>query len=254
MSAVSSAIVKTILELQKLPSLSNFSLAGGTNLAIRYNHRISDDIDMFCYDIIGKAGFQKIEEEVKQYFGKRARSFDDPCDINDQYTFLRFYVDAEDGTMIKVDLLQNMKSIYDVEIIEDIRLYSIKDIGLFKLLTLSNRSTKKDIYDLDFITNDVKLTSLFEELKLKISRFDKEEHKTIFDLDNNKSVIENIDLLIEFDNTFGSSKSPTHSHDNIKIAEENKTWFQAKISWKSKVRELFRYLGKDFPGPKGIKL
>ena len=96
MSAVSSAIVKTILELQKLPSLSNFSLAGGTNLAIRYNHRISDDIDMFCYDIIGKAGFQKIEEEVKQYFGKRARSFDDPCDINDQYTFLRFYVDAED--------------------------------------------------------------------------------------------------------------------------------------------------------------
>lgn len=254
MSAVSPAIVKTILQLQSLPSLANFSLGGGTNLAIRYNHRISDDIDMFCSDIIGKEGFNKIEEEVKKHFGKHARNFDDPCDINDQYTFLRFYVDAEDGTMIKVDLLQNMKSIYDIEIIQDIGLYSIKDIGLFKLVSLSNRSTKKDIYDLDFITNDVKLTCLFEELKLKISQYNKAEHKTIFDLDKNKSVIENINLLIEFDNTLGSSKSPTHSHDNIKIVEGNKTWFQAKISWKSKVRELFRYLGKDFPGPKGVSI
>jgi predicted nucleotidyltransferase component of viral defense system len=166
MNAVSPAIVKIILQLQSLPSLSNFSLAGGTNLPMRYNHRISDDIDMFCSDIIGKEGFQKIEEEVKKNFGKHVRNFDDPCDINDQYTFLRFYIDAEDETIIKVDLLQNMKSMYDIEIIEDIRLFSIMDIGLFKLVSLSNRSTKKDIYDLDFITNDVKPTILFEELKL----------------------------------------------------------------------------------------
>ena len=61
-----------------------------------------------------------------------------------------------------------------------------------------------------------------DEFKVKINQFNKEEQKTIFDLDNNKSVIENIDLLIEFDNTFGSSKSPTHSQYNIKIAAENK--------------------------------
>ena len=53
MSAVSPAIVKTILQLQSLPSLANFSLAGGTNLALQYNHRISDDIDLFCPEING---------------------------------------------------------------------------------------------------------------------------------------------------------------------------------------------------------
>ena len=48
-----------------------------------------------------------------------------------------------------------------------------------------------------------------------------EEEKTIF---------ENIVLLIEFVNTLGSSKSPTHSHDNIKIVEGNKTWLEVKSS------------------------
>jgi len=109
MGAISPANVKTILQLQSLPSLSNFSLAGGTNLALQYNHRISDDIDLFCSEIIGFDGFNKIIEEVKNHFGENARNFDFPCDINDQYCFLRFFVDTEDGTMIKIEMLQNMK-------------------------------------------------------------------------------------------------------------------------------------------------
>ncbi|MGG7035698.1 MAG: nucleotidyl transferase AbiEii/AbiGii toxin family protein [Flavobacterium sp.] len=254
MNAVSQAIKQTITELQNLPLLSNFNLAGGTNLALQFNHRISDDIDMFCSEIIGKEGFQKIQDEVKNHFGKKARNFDDPCDINDQYTFLRFYIDAQDGSTIKVDLLQNMKNVFEVETIDNIRLYSKKDIGLFKLISLSNRSTKKDIYDLDFITDEIKITYLYEELKSKIQTFNKDEHRTIFDLDKNKSVIENPELLIKFDNTFGSSESPTHTHDNINILGESKSWISAKISWKSKVRDLYRHIGKDFPGPKGMRI
>lgn len=69
--AVSSALIRTIRELQDLKSLKKFALAGGTNLALRYNHRESIDIDLFCPEIIG---------------------FVDPTNINDQFTFLRFYV------------------------------------------------------------------------------------------------------------------------------------------------------------------
>lgn len=254
MNAVSPAIVKTIIQLQSLPSLSNFNLAGGTNLALQYNHRISDDIDLFCSEIVGINGFQMIEDEVKEYFGKSVRNFDNPCDIDDQYTFLRFYIDTEDGTMIKVDLLQNMKCIFDIETKDNIRLFSKNDIGLYKLVSLSNRATKKDIYDLDFITDEIKLTVLFEKLKEKVAKFNKDEHKTIFDLDKNESVLENIELLISFDNTTGSSKSPTHTHDNIKIIEGNKTWIEAKINWRSKVRQLYNYLGQEFPAPKGIDI
>lgn len=254
MNAVSPAIVKTIIQLQSLPSLKNFNLAGGTNLALQYNHRISDDIDLFCSEIVGINGFQKIQEEVKEYFGKSVRNFDNPCDINNQYTFLRFYIDTEDGTMIKVDLLQNMKCIFDIETKDSIRLFSKKDIGLYKLVSLSNRATKKDIYDLDFITDEIKLIDLFENLKEKVTKFNKDEHKTIFDLDKNESVLENPELLISFDNTTGSSKFPTHTHDNIKIIEGSKTWIEAKINWRSKVRQLYNYLGKEFPAPKGIDI
>lgn len=254
MSAVSPAIVKTILQLQSLPSLANFSLAGGTNLALQYNHRISDDIDLFCSEIIGLEGFNKIQEEVKASFGKNARNFDTPCDINDQYSFLRFFIDTDDGTMIKVDVLQKMKHLFEIETINDIRLFSKVDIGLYKLVSLSNRSTKKDIYDLDFITDEIKLSKLYQSLKEKAEKFDREENKTIFDLDKNQSVLDNLELLISFDNIKASSKFPTHTHDNIKITEGSKTWIEARISWRSKVRELYNYLGIDFPKPKGIDI
>lgn len=156
--------------------------------------------------------------------------------------------------MIKVDVLQNMKHLFKIETINEIRLFSKADIGLYKLVSLSNRSTKKDIYDLDFITDEIKLSMLYESLKEKAEKFDKEEHKTIFDLDKNQSVLDNLELLISFDNITVSSKFPTHTHDNIKITEASKTWIQARISWRSKVRELYNYLGIDFPKPTGIDI
>ena len=63
MNAVSPEILRTIQELQRLPSLWGFSLGGGTNLALQYNHRISDDIDLFCPHIVGISGFANIEKE-----------------------------------------------------------------------------------------------------------------------------------------------------------------------------------------------
>jgi Nucleotidyl transferase AbiEii toxin, Type IV TA system len=254
MTAVSSTIIKAILELQALPALLKFSLGGGTNLALQFNHRISDDIDFFCSETIGKQGFKSIENEVKKYYGNKAKNFDYPCDINDQYIFLRFYLDLEGGTTIKVELLQNMKNLYDVEVNQGINLLSEKDIGLFKLISASNRSTKKDIYDLDFITDSISLIVLFEDLKTKMLKFDKEEFKTIFDLGKNNTPIDNPELLLKFDNNSDYSKFPSHTNDTIQILENNKTWLEAKISWRSKVRQLYNHLGKDFPSPIGVKI
>ena len=254
MTAVTPAIIKAIIELQTLPTVSKFTLGGGTNLALQFNHRISDDIDFFYDGIIGKEGFKNIENEVKNYFGIKAKSFDDPCDINDQYCFLRFFLDLEDGTTIKVEMLQNMKNLFDLEVNQGISLLSKKDIGLFKLISTSNRSTKKDIYDLDFITDTISLIDLYDSLKVKTLKFNKEEHKTIFDLSENNTPIDNPELLLKFDDNSDYSKFPSHTNDTIKIIEGSKTWIEAKISWRSKVRQLYNHLGKDFPGPKGIKI
>ncbi|MCF8428471.1 MAG: nucleotidyl transferase AbiEii/AbiGii toxin family protein [Bacteroidia bacterium] len=254
MRAVTPAIIKAIIELQTLPTVSKFNLGGGTNLALQFNHRVSDDIDFFCNEIIGKEGFNNIEKEVKNCFGNKAKSFDDPCDINDQYCFLRFFLDLEDGTTIKIELLQNMKNLFDLEVKQGISLLSNKDIGLFKLISTSNRSTKKDIYDLDFITDKISLIDLYEDLKVKTLKFNKEEHKTIFDLSKNNTPIDNPELLLKFDDNSDYSKFPSHSKNTIQIIEGRKSWIEAKLSWQSKVRRLYNYLGKDFPGPKGTKI
>ena len=60
-SIVSAEILGIIRKLQGLESLSGFALAGGTSLAIRFNHRNSYDIDLFTDQIIGLEGFARIE-------------------------------------------------------------------------------------------------------------------------------------------------------------------------------------------------
>lgn len=137
---------------------------------------------------------------------------------------MRFFLDLEDGTTIKVELLQNMKYLFDLEFNQGIKLLSKKDIGLFKLISTSNRSTKKDIYDLDFITDAISLNDLYDDLKIKTLKFNKEEHKTIFDLSKNNTPIDNPELLLKFDNNSDYSKFPTHTNDTIQIIESNKTW------------------------------
>ena len=155
---------------------------------------------------------------------------------------------------IKIELLQNMKNVEGLVVKESLKLLSKKDIGLFKLISASNRIAKKDIYDLDFITDEIPLIDLFEGLMIKTKRFNEEKDKTIFDLNENKSPIEFPELLLNFDNISSRKNLPMHSHDNINIIEGNKTWIECKISWRSKVRKLFDHLGKDFPSPSGIKI
>ena len=72
MAAVSAELLETIIELQGFSSLKNAVLGGGTNLAIRYDHRESIDLDLFFSGIIGKSGYKEIEKE-------------NPCDESDQY-------------------------------------------------------------------------------------------------------------------------------------------------------------------------
>ena len=90
MRAVTPAIIKAIIELQTLPTVSKFNLGGGTNLALQFNHRVSDDIDFFCNEIIGKEGFNNIEKEVKNCFRKQKLN----CafkKVDSQYLFSRIF-------------------------------------------------------------------------------------------------------------------------------------------------------------------
>ncbi|QLE02004.1 nucleotidyl transferase AbiEii/AbiGii toxin family protein [Galbibacter sp. BG1] len=249
MNSVSPRLFQTIKELQSFNSLSSFALAGGTNLALRFNHRESIDIDLFCTDIMGYSGFRSIREEARAFYGDKVFNFVDPTDINDQFTFLRFFV-QNDAMIIKVDIIQNMKAVYQFEEVNGIRLYDIRDIGLFKLLSASSRPAKKDIYDLYYITNDIPLNDLYEELLNKHIRFNKEEDRSIFDLDKEETAIENPLLLLRFDKKYRVAKDKImHTHDNIVTMDNAASWQVASIQWRMRVRKLCAHLKIDFPSP-----
>ena len=248
MSAVSSVLLQTIKELQALPSLSQFALAGGTNLAFRFNHRQSQDIDLFCPEIVGVKHFETIEAEVKSYFGDtNITGLEYPFDKeSEQHTYLRFWVTKPSGEIIKVEIIQNMKMMDTIEIVDEVRLVTTKDIGLFKLISGSSRAAKKDIYDLDFITQNINVIELFENLQVKRQTFNKAEHKNIFDLDEEECPTQNPYLLLKFDGKVKQDRiKPMHSNDNILIVDGGKSWIRVRTSWRMKVRRLFKHLEID---------
>ncbi len=249
MSAVSSVLLQTIKQLQALPSLSQFALAGGTNLAFRFNHRQSQDIDLFCPEIVGIKHFETIEAEVKGCFGKtNITGLEYPFDKeSEQHTYIRFWVTKPCGAIIKVEIIQNMKMMDTVEVVDDVRLVTTKDIGLFKLISGSSRAAKKDIYDLDFITEKINIIDLYEALKLKKQTFNKKEHQNIFDLDEEECPTQNPTLLLKFDGKVKPNRiKPIHSNDNILIVEGGKSWVRVRTSWRIKVRRLFNHLGIEY--------
>jgi len=251
MSAVSSLLTKTILDFQKLSSVSKFSLGGGTNLALRYNHRISIDIDFISAEIIGKKGFEAIIEEATDKFGKNIMTLVlINEDLGEQFMFLRMFINTE-NEVIKVEFLQNMKCLFETEIVDEIRMIHKNDIGLFKLMSATNRFAKKDIYDLDFITDEISLLNLYNQLREKRNTYNLPRHQSLFDLDIEKDVLEHPELFLEFDKPQSKSHRPSHTHDRIDIVEGSKTWTEARLSWRMKVRKLFSELGKDFPNPQG---
>lgn len=207
MEAVNKELYDLAVELQSFPLLAPFSLAGGTSLAIRYNHRISVDIDLFTDKVVGQQGLEGISEKLKNYYQNSLRF----CELintesGDQYCFLRALIN-KDGKDIKVEMIQNIQRMQPIEVYAGIRIFSVKDIALLKLLSASSRKAKKDIYDLDLITDEIPLETLTELLEQKQEIFNKEEHKNLFDLDGDPNPSKNISMLLEFDNTDYSSQA-----------------------------------------------
>jgi hypothetical protein len=243
MQAISKHLLQTIDELQKLPSLSDSTLGGGTNLAIRYQHRFSDDIDLIFPGIIGRSGYEAIKKDVADLYKRAFLKSDYPLNINDQFMFQCFWL-VKDGENIKIDILQNMQTNDAPSLIDGFRLTSEMDIGL----TAANRASRKDIYDLDYITDRIPLTQLMKNLHAKLITYSRPEQRNIFYLEDKNNPFDNPELLLKFERPVDiNTAKPNHSNLRLDPLEGQKNWNYARSSWRSKVRAYFREIDKDFP-------
>ncbi len=249
--AVSQELLETIHELQQLSSLSEFALAGGTNLALRFGHRISVDIDLFAPSMIGIKGLEKIREQIKKFYGERILSsqlIND--DLADQYCFARILIKTKTG-QIKVEIMQNVPLLDEFEIWNGIRMVTVKDIGVFKLKSLCSRMAKKDGYDLDLITDHegYSLEELLDKYHEKETSFSSEADEWVFDLDEHPNPVADPNALLAFDETDyrSADNRPMHSDDQLNIVPPARLYRAAKSSLRRKVRDYMRKKGFELP-------
>src|SRR5450432_1458979 len=124
---------KTLLALQSQDYLQEFSLAGGTNLCLRYGHRSSIDLDMFSVAVFDPL---QLSDLLQIDFEFTYRS-------NNKYMLFSFI------NNVKVDWVHHpFPLLKPIEVIDQIRFFSVHDISAMKLFSVTKRGSKKDFFDI----------------------------------------------------------------------------------------------------------
>jgi len=234
---VSDELFNVILKLMNEPLLEDFLLGGGTNLAIKYNHRLSTDIDLFSTSIVGTKKLNLICNYIENEFGKENVQISKQNFASEQFAWLQISLIKEE---IKLDIIQNLKLLYDFELKDSIRLINDIDIGALKLLAASDRGNQKDFYDLYLLTEIMELEIYYDTLQKRIIKFSKEQDKTIFDIEEGKPINrleKSLTPLGDF-NKAGDKKNPGNRIVFTEDSEYNIAWPDLREKWIKKVELL----------------
>jgi hypothetical protein len=128
--------------------LSDFILAGGTNLALQLGHRKSVDLDLFP-----ATSFDALQ--LKEYLMEKYRFFPQVVVEN-----------TVKGVMddIKVDIIAYQYPLLYPLLVEDgIRMYSLQDIACMKLVAIHDNGMRlKDFVDIAYISTKMSLMEMFD--------------------------------------------------------------------------------------------
>jgi predicted nucleotidyltransferase component of viral defense system len=134
--------------LMALSELNNFYLVGGTALSLQYGHRISVDIDLFCAE---KFDNEIILRTLEKEFGKA---------LEYEGGFTRFGIFCFINN-VKVDIVHYPhKIIFDISLIDGIRMYSKKEISAMKIQAILGRGKKKDFWDMAELLQDFSIKEI----------------------------------------------------------------------------------------------
>jgi hypothetical protein len=137
--------------------LSDFMLAGDTNLALQIGHRESLDLDLFPNISFDS---KKLEQYLKQYYNFI------PQLVLEKNTIIGF-IDN-----VKVDFIAHKYPLlYPIWIEDDIRMYSLQDIACMKLVAISDNGTRlKDFIDIAYLSTKLSLMDMLLAYKKKYDR------------------------------------------------------------------------------------
>ncbi len=143
---VDATTLELLKQLMQLRDLKDFNLVDGINLALRFGHRLSIDIDLFSnVPFVPLELFQAIKNRFPQAELKSS-----------SHSMLFLYINE-----VKIDcVLVPFPYLRPIEIIDDIRMVSVPDIIAMKLAAVSSRGVKKDFWDIAELLDHYKLDEM----------------------------------------------------------------------------------------------
>lgn len=155
---VTGATLGLLKELMALPELRQFGLVGGTNLSLRFGHRVSIDLDLFTNEPFN----------TETTYNQLETRFPNILQASQSDTMLFLYINE-----VKIDMvLLPYPYLNLMEEIEGIRLVSLEDIAAMKLSAIARRGVKKDFWDIAELLDVFSLDEMMEFYKAKYSSRD----------------------------------------------------------------------------------
>ena len=155
---VTAHLKDTLHLLMEEELFSPFVLVGGTNLSLRFGHRLSADIDLFSDALYDSLDFQAFDEYLREHFKY--------CDSPDKTGIVSFgrsyYIGKSAADCLKLDLMYTDPFIKEPDIIEGIRLASIDDIVAMKIDVISRGGRKKDFWDIHKLMESYSLQQMLQ--------------------------------------------------------------------------------------------
>lgn len=132
-------------------------MAGGTNLALRYNHRTSIDLNLFVHGEMEQDSSNYLSLKLREIFGDRFES------NNITKVGVFGFIDK-----IKVDFVNYpYRLLQDIDIMEGARLAHPLDIGGMKVNAIVGRGSRKDFFDLHRLLEVYPLTEIMDNYQKK---------------------------------------------------------------------------------------
>ncbi|MBN1138817.1 MAG: nucleotidyl transferase AbiEii/AbiGii toxin family protein [Anaerolineae bacterium] len=136
--------------LGEIDLLRPFYLAGGTALALRLGHRLSQDLDLF-------ADIETLDDPLRQGITEA---------LGRRYT-VELLQDSVLGLVLTAHgqpasfFSYGYPLLDPTDVVSGVQIAGLRDIGLMKLDAIAGRGTRKDFYDLYCIVPHVSLDELF---------------------------------------------------------------------------------------------
>ena len=226
-------------KVQRTSELNEFSLAGGTNLALRFDHRISTDIDLFTSKKLGVKKSKNIVDDLIHSFYQYKPDISLRNDNSDHKVWIRMNVIINENP-IRFDIIQNVPFMYPTEQVKGIKMAHVLDISLMKIDSVLRRGSLKDMYDLNYITDHViTLPKLWKLYQKRQKRF--KHHINTFTANQKWDPINFSDALADVRKEF----NPDVLEDAVTQQNGLPSTVKAYNQWRSKVQDFCQTLKNE---------